>query len=42
LAHPDEIVYKRDTEIDLIIFNKGGFGYSYNNGNSPKNGTIIQ
>jgi hypothetical protein len=42
LAHPEEIVYTRGNDIDILVFNGGGFGYSYNNGNSSNNGNIME
>lgn len=32
----------RGNDIDVLVFNGGGFGYAYNNGNSIHNGKIMQ
>lgn len=42
LTHPEEVVYTRGHEVDVMIFNNGTFGLAYNNGNSLSNGRIIQ
>lgn len=42
LAHPEEIVYSRGNDLEILVFNGGGFGYSFNNGNSANNGRIMQ
>ena len=35
-------MYERGNNIDILVFNEGGFGYSYNNGNSLNNGRVMQ
>jgi hypothetical protein len=42
LAHPEEIVHHKDDNINILVFNGGGFGYAFNRGNSSNNGKIMQ